>query len=162
MSSEDPAQRSHRVAARRPGGVLVACEDSGGAFALMEYAIPPRTLVAPLHTHSREDEYSYVLAGEIGAQIGEETRIAVAGELVGKPRGVPHALWNASDAPARVLELIVPGGFDHCLAELYRPHERPSPERLQALWAAYGIEMHADSQPGLIERHHLDRCALAT
>ena len=35
--------------------------ETGGTFSLVEHPIPPRTLVAPLHIHTREDEYSYVL-----------------------------------------------------------------------------------------------------
>jgi quercetin dioxygenase-like cupin family protein len=51
-----------------------------------------------------------VLEGEIGVQIGEEVRVACPGDLVFKPRGVPHAFWNAGDTPARALEIISPAG----------------------------------------------------
>src|SRR5919107_2163304 len=64
---------------------------SGGTFALVEHPIEPRALAAPMHTHQHEDEYTYVLEGEIGVQVGDEVRVA----LVFKPRGVPHAFWNA-------------------------------------------------------------------
>jgi mannose-6-phosphate isomerase-like protein (cupin superfamily) len=45
--------------------------ESGGAFALVEHPIGPRVLAAPLHTHVREDEYTYVLEGEVGVQVGD-------------------------------------------------------------------------------------------
>ena len=45
--------------------------ETGGAFSLVEVPIGPRTLVPP-HVHQREDEFSYVLEGEIGARIGEQ------------------------------------------------------------------------------------------
>lgn len=128
-------------------------EDSDGAFALIEYEIPPRTLVAPLHTHRHEDEYSYVLAGTVGAQIAERTVSAGPHKLVAKPRGIAHTLWNPSDTPTRVLELIVPGGFERCLVELYRTG-RGSAE-LERLWKQYGIDMDARSVPELLERHGL-------
>jgi len=47
-------------------------EESGGGFSLVEHPIPPRQLCAPLHRHTREDEYSYVLEGRLGAQLGED------------------------------------------------------------------------------------------
>jgi quercetin dioxygenase-like cupin family protein len=93
-------------------------EETQGNFALVEHPIGPRALAAPMHTHRHEDEYTYVLEGEIGVQIGEEVRVARPGDLVFKPRGMPHAFWNAGDAPARALEIISPAGFERYFAEL--------------------------------------------
>lgn len=45
---------------------MVGAEESGGSFALVEHPIGPRALAAPVHTHRHEDEYTYVLEGEIG------------------------------------------------------------------------------------------------
>src|SRR5215467_3848548 len=59
-------------------------EESGGGFALVEHPIPPRHLAAPLHRHTREDEYSYVVEGRLGAQLGSDVVYAEAGELVFK------------------------------------------------------------------------------
>ena len=59
----------------------------------MELPIPPRTLVAPLHRHTNEDEYSYVLEGRMGALLGDEVAYAEKGDLVFKPpRPVAHLL----------------------------------------------------------------------
>src|ERR1022692_3587771 len=48
-----------------PGATYVRfmtwAEETGGGFSLLEHPIPPHTLAAPLHRHSREDEYSFVL-----------------------------------------------------------------------------------------------------
>src|ERR687894_223799 len=65
---------------------MVWSAESGGGFSMVEHPIPPRTLVAPLHRHSREDEYSYVFAGRMGALLGEETVYAETGDFVFKPR----------------------------------------------------------------------------
>jgi quercetin dioxygenase-like cupin family protein len=92
--------------------------ESGGALSLVEHPIPPRTLVAPLHRHSREDEYSYVLEGRMGAQLGDDVVFAEAGDLVFKPRHQWHTFWNAGDAPCRILEIISPAGFEHFFDEL--------------------------------------------
>ena len=92
--------------------------ESGGGFSLVEHPIPPRTLVAPLHLHEREDEYSYVLEGRMGAQLGDDVVYAEAGDLVFKPRNQWHTFWNAGDTPCRILEIISPAGFEHFFNEL--------------------------------------------
>jgi quercetin dioxygenase-like cupin family protein len=133
---------------------------TGGTFALVEHPIEPRVLAAPMHTHRHEDEYTYVLEGEIGVQVGEEVRVARPGDLVFKPRGVPHAFWNAGDTPARALEIISPAGFERYFAELaplFPPaHDGPPDvQALGAVMARYGLEMDMGSIPLLVERHGL-------
>ena len=96
---------------------MVDAERTGGGFSMVEHPLAPRTLGSPVHTHSREDEYSYVLEGRVGLLIGDELLEATPGELVFKPRGVPHAFWNATDEPARFLEIIAPAGFERYFAD---------------------------------------------
>ena len=138
---------------------LLREEDTDGQFALIEHRIPPRALAAPTHVHEREDEYSYVLAGRVGVQVGDEVTEAGPGELVVKPRGVPHAFWNPGDEEARLIELISPGGFEHYFEEIapLLPPSRPEPD-FQALAEAqvrYGLEMDYESMGPLMERHGL-------
>ena len=61
--------------------------DSGGRFSVVHHPIAPRSLVAPLHRHHREDEYSYVLTGKLGGLLGEEVVTAGPGTWVFQPRG---------------------------------------------------------------------------
>ena len=132
--------------------------ETGGGFSLVEHPIAPRALAAPLHTHSREDEYSFVLAGRVGVQMGDQDLVAVPGDLVRKPRGIPHAFWNAGDEPARLLELISPAGFERYFEELAPLLATGGPPDLSALGelrARYGLAMDMDSIPVLVERHGL-------
>ena len=92
--------------------------ETGGTFSLVEHPIPPRTLVAPLHLHTREDEYSYILEGRMGAQLGDDVVYAEPGDLVFKPRNQWHTFWNAGDTTCRLLEIISPPGFEHFFNEL--------------------------------------------
>src|SRR4030088_1012079 len=87
-------------------------------FALVEHPMPPRALAAPLHRHSREDEYSYVIEGRMGALLGDQVLEADTGDLVFKPRGEWHTFWNAGDEPCRILEIISPAGFEQFFSEL--------------------------------------------
>lgn len=95
----------------------VRAEDSGGALAVVECEIPAKTLVKP-HTHLREDECSIVLRGTVHARLGDEVVEVPAGSYLFKPRGVPHAIWNMTDIPAVIVEVLVPGGFERYFEEV--------------------------------------------
>ena len=138
------------------GGLGVRFMATGEGFSLVEHPIAPRTLAAPMHVHEREDEYSYVLEGELGVQVGDEVRYARPGDLVFKPRGIWHAFWNRTDEPARLLEIISPAGFERYFAEL-KPLLEPQPdfEALAALLARYGLEMDMTSAATIAEREGL-------
>ena len=130
---------------------------SGGGVALIEHPIPPRGLVAPLHKHSREDEYSYVLEGRVGALLGDEVLVGGPGDLIFKPRNQWHTFWNAGDEPARILELISPAGFEGYFAELadLGGAVEADPQTLGELCARYELDMQPDSVPRLLERFDL-------
>src|SRR5947209_17289802 len=76
---------------------MIDGETTSGGFALVEHPMSARALAAPLHRHTREDEYSYVLEGRMGALLGEEVLEAGQGELVFKPRNEWHTFWNAGE-----------------------------------------------------------------
>src|SRR5215212_4292218 len=137
---------------------MIDSADTDGRFALIEHRIPPRTLAAPLHVHEREDEYSYVLSGRMGAQIGDDTIEAGPGELVFKPRGIWHSFWNPGDEETVLLELISPGAFGEYFAELsplLSGDGPPDREKLGEVQARYALSMDFDSIGPLMERHGL-------
>ena len=141
-----------------PFGVelLVRSEDTDGRFALVEHPIAPRALAGPMHVHDHEDEYSYVLEGEVGFQVGDEVFSAGPGQLVAKPRGIWHGFWNAGDEPARVLELISPGGFENYFVEL-APLLKPERdfEAMARVQKKYALEMDFSSIERLSREHGL-------
>jgi quercetin dioxygenase-like cupin family protein len=131
---------------------------AGGRFALVEHPLPPHALAAPLHRHSREDEYSFVLEGRLGAMLGEEVVYGEPGDLLCKPRGQWHTFWNAGDTPARILELISPAGFESFFEELVASSGSsggPEPGSAAALAARYGLEFDDSSVPKLCAEHGL-------
>ncbi len=132
-------------------------ETHAGGFSLVEHPMPPHALAAPLHRHSREDEYSFVVEGRMGALLGDDVVYAEAGDLVHKPRDQWHTFWNASDEPCRILEIIAPGGFEDFFDELVEAGASgpPEPEWLAALGARYGLEFDFESVPSLCERFGL-------
>src|SRR3954466_15650333 len=129
-------------------------ETHDGGFSLVEHPMPARHLAAPLHKHTREDEYSFVIEGRMGALLGDEVVYAEAGDLVFKPRDQWHTFWNAGDTPCRILEIISPAGFEGFFDELVDlgGAGQADPEALGALCERYALEMRPDSVPELIER----------
>jgi mannose-6-phosphate isomerase-like protein (cupin superfamily) len=130
---------------------------TGGRFALVEHPMPPRSLGAPVHTHHGEDEFSFVIEGEVGLQIGDQILTAGPGTLVTKPRGVPHAFWNPGASPARILEIISPAGLEsyfEALAELFSSGP-PDEVRAAELQRQYHLEMDFTSIPRLLEAYGL-------
>jgi mannose-6-phosphate isomerase-like protein (cupin superfamily) len=132
---------------------LVWSEESGGGFSLVEHPIPPRTLAAPLHRHTDEDEYSFVLEGRMGALLGDAVVYADRGTLVFKPRDQWHTFWNAGDGPCRILEIISPGGFERLFEEAAKPREATDGET--PLEIRYGIEFDFESVGRLCEEYGL-------
>ena len=132
----------------------LASGQTGGVLAVVEHPMAPGVLAAPIHTHSREDECSYVVSGRIGVLVGDRELEAGAGEIVWKPRGVAHTFWNPGPEPALVLELIVPGGFESYFAELGRMlgSGPPDPAVIAQLAGRFGLQLDFESIPGLLAR----------
>ena len=128
---------------------MLAGDETGGGFSLVEHPIPPRALAAPLHRHSREDEYSFVVEGRLGALLGDEAVYGQPGDLIFKPRGQWHTFWNAGDEPARILEMISPAGFERYFEQMVDLLERsvgaPDPSELGAIAAQHGLEVDRES-----------------
>jgi mannose-6-phosphate isomerase-like protein (cupin superfamily) len=130
---------------------------SQGRFSLVEHPIVPRGLAAPMHLHTREDEYSFVLEGRWGFQLGSDVVYAEAGDLVYKPRDVWHTFWNATGEPARLLEVISPAGFERFFVELATLMDS-DPQDLDAVAAlntAYGVQVDPSSVARLVAEHGL-------
>ena len=136
---------------------MIGGDESGGGFSLVEHPMPPRALAAPLHRHAREDEYSFVLEGRVGALLGDEVVYGEPGDLIFKPRNQWHTFWNAGDEPARILEIISPAGFEQFFAELapIAAGGAPDPELMGELCARYALDMQPDSVPELCARFGL-------
>jgi mannose-6-phosphate isomerase-like protein (cupin superfamily) len=129
--------------------------DTNGRLSLVEHHAPPGTLIAPLHRHTREDEFSLVLEGRMGAVSDGEEVEARAGDLVWKPRNAWHTFWNAGDTPVRILEVITPGGLDELFRALDVLDTFPEPDELERLAAPYGVDLDMEGTMAVLERHGL-------
>jgi mannose-6-phosphate isomerase-like protein (cupin superfamily) len=109
-------------------------------------------------TSTPEDEYSIVTEGEIGFRSGDREAVLAAGGYITKPRGEMHAMWNAGDVPARMIEIINPAGFENFFYELSELGVAGPPDLAQmaALAQNYGLEF---GEPpwlaDIMSRYHL-------
>jgi quercetin dioxygenase-like cupin family protein len=134
-------------------GILATVKSSaattGGAVAVIEH-LAPRGTGSPLHVHSREDEWFYVLEGELTLWIDGETIQAPAGSFVFGPKGIPHTFIISSDE-ARFLLVTEPAGFEQFMRIVGEPAQRleipppatepPDVAVLTAAAAEFGIEI---------------------
>jgi quercetin dioxygenase-like cupin family protein len=122
--------------------VRVRAEQTNGAMAVLEETIPPGELITP-HTH-QNDVWVHVLTGEIGVLVGDETAVAGPGAWALKPRGVLHTMWNSEAAPARIIEVLTPGGSERWFEEI-TTLDPDDPEAFEASCQRHGIEFFPGS-----------------
>jgi quercetin dioxygenase-like cupin family protein len=121
---------------------------AGGLF-VFEGTLEAGRFIPP-HTHSREDEVTIVLSGNLAVDLDGRMEIASAGAYVIKPRGVRHAMWNHTDRDTRVVEIHSPGLMEPYYTELgalFAATDLKEPDRqaaITALHLRYGIVYHPD------------------
>ena len=93
--------------------VLVRAGDTGGAWALVDYELPPGFAGPPPHRHAHTTEAFHCTAGRLALTVDGRSVTIGAGEVAVVPPGVVHGFANAdADAPARMLVWLTPGGFE--------------------------------------------------
>ncbi len=130
--------------------VKASNESTDGHMAVIEMLAPPG-FGSPLHVHGREDEWFYVIEGELTVWVDGEVSQVPAGSFAYGPRDLPHTFLVSSPTPARFLLGTEPSGFEDFVRELGQPAEAltlapmtveiPSPERMTAVAAKYGMEI---------------------
>jgi quercetin dioxygenase-like cupin family protein len=123
-------------------------EQTGGAFGLIDNVMPAE-FASPYHLHRNEDEYFYVVEGELTFYVGDERVKAEPGAFVYGPRGVPHGFEVEGTAAARILLQNYPAGFEGFPVGVGEPAkelallpvEPLDMERLMAIAAKYDIEI---------------------
>jgi quercetin dioxygenase-like cupin family protein len=128
-------------------------DETDKRFSVVHHPMAARALAAPLHRHKNEDEFSYVLKGELGALLGEDVVIASVGTWVFKPRGQWHTFWNASDSPCEIIEIISPAGFEDYFREVSSAWG--DIDQFAAINKKYALEMDLNSVPRLCQRFGL-------
>ncbi len=117
--------------------MLVSTATANGAFTIFTETSPP-DYGPPAHVHTREDEFMMPLAGhfEVFSATGW-TPLAKDGLFTA--RGTVHTWRNSGTAPATMLFVASPGGFDRFLEELVPVRMPQQMDLLLSISARYGI-----------------------
>jgi len=94
--------------------------DTGGAFGMLEILVPPGH-GSPWHVHPEEDEWFYVLDGNLTFYIGDTRQDLTTGGFAWGPKGVPHTFIGAGPGPTRALVGFAPMQFEGFLREVGQP-----------------------------------------
>ncbi len=130
--------------------VHVSGKETNGRFCLVEF-LQAAGAWTPLHVHTDADQTHYVCEGELTVYLPGTSVVVGAGECVTTPMNVPHTECVTSAAPARVLDVNAPAGFDEFVAAAGEPAgmltlppaDQPAPdmERLAALATEHDIQV---------------------
>jgi quercetin dioxygenase-like cupin family protein len=131
---------------------LINSKDWGGRVAVVEHLLAPKSIAAPMHRHTKEDEFSVILEGRVWYHAAGDECEAAVGDLVFKPRGEWHTFWNASADPARVLEIISPGGLEEAFRVI---DTAPEGLDLGPVIEPYGCEGDFEATLPIIEKYDL-------
>jgi mannose-6-phosphate isomerase-like protein (cupin superfamily) len=89
----------------------VTAEMVAGAYCIVRQTLRPGQLFWP-HVHQNEDQVIFVVRGTMGVRVGEKEWTVSAGEIVYRPKRIPHTVWNAVAEPLEILEITSPGTFE--------------------------------------------------
>jgi quercetin dioxygenase-like cupin family protein len=126
-----------------PGLVKLAGSDTNEAVAVVHLTVP-KLSGPPLHRHGREDEWFYVIDGEITWEIDGKRFSGGAGTSAFAPRGTAHAFQNFSDQTAHVLVMVTPAGLERFFEDvtiMNKDLAQPDFERVGKLMQDYGMEL---------------------
>ncbi|MFE7441037.1 cupin domain-containing protein [Streptomyces chartreusis] len=135
--------------------ILGSAAWSGGALNVMDQIVPPGLIVPP-HYHEKDHQGSYVVRGTLGFLVGDEEFELGAGSYIHRPAGKVHALWNATEEPAQMLEITAPGeGFETYMLALSSLTDSGSadPESVRVLAALHGVHLVPEPLAALCEKH---------
>src|SRR5262249_59782405 len=137
----------------RLAGLTVDCklsaEDTAGAVSIFEV-----TSGWPRHLHYQQDEWIYVIDGQLELEVGDKRFRAAAGESVFLPRQVAH-VWCPVGGPSKIINVYQPAGqIEEFFSELASFKNLPTGQQvinktytqeqtnaLRQLFDAYGMKL---------------------
>ena len=128
--------------------VLVSSHDTGGRFTICEVATAGSSGV-PLHAHSYEDGFFYILEGHFVFQIDGKAITASPGTSLFIPRQTAYAFRSKNDH-GRFLVLAHPGGLDLFFHDVkaVAQGQRPFLEKLAPVLEKHGIVISPQLESG--------------
>jgi quercetin dioxygenase-like cupin family protein len=127
----------------QPALVKLAGADTNDAVAVL-HVTAPKLSGPPLHRHSREDEWFYVLDGEITFEVDGKRFEATAGVSAFAPRGTVHTFQNFHDEGAHMIVMVTPAGLDRFFVDLTAQNkglDQPDFQQVEQLMQSYGLDL---------------------
>ena len=103
--------------------VKASSETTAGRVDVIEH-LAPRGAGSPLHVHTREDEWFYVIEGALTFWVGGQVIDAPAGSFVYGPRGIAHTFLVSSERARFLLvteQQITRGGLTSAARYVFSP-----------------------------------------
>jgi len=130
--------------------IKASTQETGGRVAVIQHTAPHNS-GSPLHVHHRENEWFYVLEGELTIWVDGQVIRAPEGSFVFGPQDTPHTFTVSSPEGARFLLVTEPAGFESFMRSCAEPakaltlppppSEPPDAERMGAIATEYGIDI---------------------
>jgi len=137
LSGEDCEGESHSRGFSRILFKVLPSQTNSGLFILEHTHLSG--LGPPLHSHFHQEEWFYVVEGEMLFQVGDQRKHLHAGDSVLGPRGIPHTFASAGEKPARMIIAFTPAGK---MEEFLRATAIPNPPvQDEAFFARYGMKL---------------------
>jgi quercetin dioxygenase-like cupin family protein len=136
----------------------VLSKSVNGSAAIVEHTLEPRSIGAPMHKHTHEDEISYVLEGELSVIQNGEVQTAGPGQYIVKPRGIFHTFWNSGNERIRFIEVITPGNFEYYFAEMapfLLAGQPPQMDKIRETAVKYGLIVDPYATDAIIKQYGL-------
>ena len=149
--------------------VKVRSGQTNKQFSCMEGVIDGKTMGPAPHLHKELDEIMFVQEGVVDVMVGEAIYKVAAGGWHLRPHGIVHTYWNATEKPARFIDMYFNQDFENFLEKMFlqlmpdlarRNISPASPEaksKMHKLYAAYGITMFEDQRSGLMRKYGLTK-----
>jgi quercetin dioxygenase-like cupin family protein len=111
---------------------------------MFETSDPPGTGI-PAHEHPDQDEFIYVIEGDVEFELDGKRHRAGAGDIARLPRGTPHGYFSVGETPSRMIFVVTPAGK---LKELFDAlHDLEDLDEVYALSSAHNVEFLPAAAP---------------
>jgi DNA-binding transcriptional MerR regulator/quercetin dioxygenase-like cupin family protein len=132
----------HNLLDGDPMDCKVSGRDTGGAMCIFEFR---GNHGRPRHLHHDQDEWIYVIDGEVECHVGDDRLRLRPGESVFMPRGVAHVWGCVGATPGRILNVYQPAGtmeaFYHGVGEMYATRDTLTFDAVVRWFRAHGMEL---------------------
>lgn len=121
--------------------VLLSGEESAGQFVIFQLDLQPG-FGAPEHHQPDEDEWWFVLEGELDIVIGDQKARVGPGASAYAPRGCTHSFMNNGDRVAKMITMNSPAGHERFFEAVAKLPDLAQDSDRRKLMVDHGVVFH--------------------